>query len=134
MEVTVKDTCGSWSRQHLLRVASGGGLGVSHCPAMRLSHRAGSPGTSPHQPLLQRTFEKSSSSPPNPKALSGLSCGTKTLWAAPRSLAWAWVSAIYMTSHHRWPGTHREGASWPLRHCQDSRGSFSQGPSTQQAN
>lgn len=47
MEVTVEDTCGSWSGQHLLRVASGGGLGMSHCPAMGLSHRAGSPAPPP---------------------------------------------------------------------------------------
>lgn len=47
MEETVEDTCGSWSGQHLLRVATGGGLGMSHCPAMGLSHRAGSPAPPP---------------------------------------------------------------------------------------
>lgn len=60
----------NWRWQHLLQAGRRGGLGVSHCPAMKSeSRRAWSPGSPPpqaSQPLPQRPFEKSSP-PPSPR-------------------------------------------------------------------
>lgn len=97
MEVTVEDTCGSWSRQHLLLVASGGGLGMSHCPAMRLSHRAGSSGTSPISRSYKGPLRRAPHPHPTPRPSLVLVVGPRL---SPRSLAWAWVSVTYVKSHH----------------------------------
>lgn len=109
--------CGGhlWKLERAAPAAGGDRRGPGHesLPSNGVESQGGVPGTSPTSRSYKGPFEYSSASPPSPQAVSGLSCGHRHFWAAPRSLAWAWVSATCVESHHPGPGIPREGASWP---------------------
>lgn len=97
-----------WKPERAAPAAGGVRRGPGHesLPSNEAESQGGVPGTSPTSRSYKGPFEKSSAPPPSPQAVSGLSCGHRHFWAAPRSLAWAWVSATSVKSHH--PGASPE--------------------------
>lgn len=104
-----------WKLERAAPAAGGVRRGPGHesLPSNEAESQGGVLSTSPTSRSYKGPLRRAPDPHPAPGPSLVFVVGPRHFWAAPRSLAWAWVSTTDVASHLPGLGISREGAFWP---------------------